>query len=278
MAAISKMTANRRMITRTLTSSVETQCAELSVRLHILFFQGIPPDPFTLDSILSAAITLLQDDYDRLAETDQHVATKKGMEKQKRALRDKTAARVRQRLYSTRSLLEGYFPPDAIEATGLSGRTPEAVDALITHARNVQKQLGEGIYNYETLLGLERPNVHQMATRLGQDVDQLEAAVDELDFSVRETQQAQLAHNQAGDTWASHYAPVARLLESLYRLADMDPHADRLRPTARRRAGLPESIDLQEPSTQDSIAAAHIISSHLNSGGSAHPTMQDNPA
>ncbi|TDP75212.1 hypothetical protein DFR33_10477 [Bradymonas sediminis] len=246
MAAISKTTANRRMITHTLASSVDTQGGQLAGALNAVLFEGNPPDPLTMSAVIGAVIRVLQRDYAELNRLDQLVAKEKAQAEKKRVLRDQQIARVRQRVFSIRSLLEGSFGGEAIPAMGLGGRTPEGCDALITHGRNIQAQLEEGLSSYETLFGLERPNLGAMSAELGRDLDQLEAAVDAVRVEVRETEDAQAAHNRANEAWSRHYAPVAGILENLYRLAEMNAHADRLRPTSRRRAGLPEAADIEE--------------------------------
>jgi hypothetical protein len=246
MAAISKTTANKRLITRTLASSVETRGASLGAELTEILFDGHPPDPLTMEEVIEALITLVQSDYNLLAETDRRLATEKGQDDKKRTLRDWHIARVRQRIISTRRRLEGCFGPDGIDAAGLIGRTPESVDALIIYGRNIQEQLAEGLTDYTTLLGIERPDLAGMATRLGEDLDHLEASVEAVGVDKRETQQAQVQNVRAKEAWSDHYSPVAAILENFYRLADMNAHAERVRPTSRRRAGLPEAADLED--------------------------------
>ncbi|MFU8803789.1 MAG: hypothetical protein ACNA8W_08290 [Bradymonadaceae bacterium] len=261
MTKITKMVANKRSITRTIASSADVNEEVLGEKLEQILFNGQPPHPLTVSLVIRGLVGKLQEGYDVIEDLDREVATEVGQDRVKRGRRDGYAARLRQRLLSLRGSVEADFGSAAVAHLGLRGTTPENPDQLITHSQNVLRQVREGLADFEPLLpDIERPDLTSRAAGIEQDIVKLQKAVDDLQKDVRETQDAQNKRNQATQEWSKTYSPVASIIENLYRLADMPSHADRVRPTNRRRAGLPEPVDIEnEPVVDDVIVEEDVV-------------------
>lgn len=252
MAKISKTTANKREITRTITSSVRANHDTLAANLEQVLFDGPAPVSLTIGEFVEAIVVRLEKDYEALEFHDREVASEVAQDRQKRTRRDDIASRLRKRLILLRTLIEGDFGTAAARHLGLSGTTPEVPDQLVAFTRNVLHQLDEGMADFEPLLPEITPqDIRPRVDAIAQDLAELTAAIEAVDRDVRETQDAQNFRNQALARWTQDYAPVAGIIENLYRLAQMPAHAERVRPTSRRRAGQPEPEDLQQNAADD---------------------------
>lgn len=253
MANISKAAGNKRGITRTIVSTVKVNKQPLSKQLEVLLFGGAPPPALTMEQVVDAFVNVLQCDYDAVEICDQEVATERSQDKQKRAQRDGYVTRVRQRVLSLRGAVDADYGPAAVSGLGLAGELPESPDQLVTHTRNVLKQVADSLDTYEPILPDIAPaDLTPRIEGITRDLALLEGVIEALGNDLRETQAAQDARNKANARWSKHYGPVASIVENLFRLAEMQAHADRVRPTNRRRAGLPEQIDVDNaPLTGD---------------------------
>ncbi len=254
MAKITKLVANKRSITRTIVSSVAANHELLGERLEQTLFDGQPPVPLTMADVAKAITAQLSGTYETLEERDREVATETAQDRFKRSQRDQIVTRLRQRLISLRGAVEADFGSQAAAHLGMIGNTPEAPDQLITHTNNVLQRMDDGLGDFEPLLPeLARPDYTPRTTSIAQDVSALVAAMASLDQDIRETQTAQNQRTQALEQWTKNYSPVASILEGLYRLVDMPAHADRVRPTTRRRAGVPEPEDIENEPVADDV-------------------------
>ncbi len=254
MAKITKMVASKRSITRTIASSVLANHEALGARLEEVLFGGQPPVPLTMADVAKAIGLKLEADYDVLEDHDREVATEVAQDSVKRNRRDAIATRLRQRLISLRGTVDADFGAAAVAHLGMSGNTPEVPDQLVTHGQNVLKRLKDDFDDFPALLPeLGRPDFTVRADAIAKDVADLQATMAALDQDLRETQGAQTLRNRSVEQWNKNYSPVASIIEGMYRLAQMPEHAERVRPTNRRRAGVPEPEDLENTTPQDDI-------------------------
>lgn len=257
MAKITKLVANKRAITRTVASSAQANHTALEENLEQVLFGGTAPAPLTIGIVVQAIAAVLQDNYENLEVQDREVATEVAQDRQKRETRDETAARLRQRLIALRTIIEADYGSAATAHLGMSGETPLVPDQLITYAQNVLRRLDDGFGNFKPLLPeITPPDFTPRTDAITQDITSLADAVAAVDQDVRETQDAQNLRNLALTQWTQNYVPVASIIENLYRLAQMPAHAERVRPTSRRRAGTPEPEDIQDeiPTTDSDYA------------------------
>ena len=250
MSKISKTTAKKRAITRNVNATVQTNASAVGTRLEALLFPNGVPRPLTLKDVFIAFAALLGRDYEQLAEFDRNLATEKGQDAQRRRGRTRDVTRVRGQLMSLRSTVESFYGAEAVAELGLAGETPRAADALATSAANALEGFDEVLSEHETLFDLDAPDLAPVVASLTAAVDDLNDSLELLDLDVRETEETRAQYGEADETWQHHYSPVAAILEAFYRLAEMPAHAERVRPTSRRRAGEPEPIDEQTDAEQ----------------------------
>ena len=240
MVEISTQTANKQAITRTVVSSLGTHGDALSSKLETLLFPGGAPADLTVRGFCEALLQLLQKDIEEVVRCDQEVARESGEDREAREARGSEAAALRQLMFRVRSALDSVGGEKAVAQGGLGGRIPDKPGALLPFARNVAKQVvtvtvvGGGLVTFD---------VNTAASIVSEAADRLEQALDNVANDTRETQAARSAHDDADATWRQHYTPLAGIAERLYRLVGMVHEADRVRPTSRRRAGLPEAPD-----------------------------------
>ncbi len=254
MAKISKTTANKRELTRAIASSVRAHHAALEANLEQVLFDGSAPASLTIGEFVQAVVATLEASYEALELHDQEVASEVAQDRQKRARRDEIGSRLRKRLILLRTLIESDYGPAAARHLGLSGVTPDPPDQLVNFAQNVLHRLNDGLGDFEPLLPEITPqDITPRVAAIAQDLASLTAAIAAVDQDVRETQRSQDQRNQALARWTQNYAPIAGIIENLYRLARMPDHAERVRPTSRRRrASQPKSEDLPQDSTASS--------------------------
>jgi len=245
MAKISRLSANKYAIHRNIASSVSANSYTLSKRVEAkLFPHGVPPS-LSMEKVIHALVEVLSSRYDTFAEQDRRVATESARDRFKRSERDACVAELRQGVIATRGVIEGFWGREASRSVGLIGETPERPWELLVYARHAHRGLEAGLGDFKPLLGISVPDTTEMAAGLKAQIDALDAKLSALGLEERGTQDAQNKRLEAAEDWNRHYVPVASIVESLYRLVDMPAHAERVRPTSRRRAGEAEAVDLE---------------------------------
>ena len=245
MAKISRRTANKRGIQRTVVSSVDINHQTLGERLEARLFPDGVPEDLTMSQVTRALAGVLAEDYRRFEEADQHLARETSEDRQWRVRRDRSIDEVRQCLIGCRSFIDGLWGREACDHLGLVGETPESPDRLLSYARNVERKLNQGLNGFDTQLRIAPVDIGELAEDLSDKCDQLEVALEALQLDIRETEDARNRRDEVAGDWNRDYVPVATIIEQFFRLADMSDHADRVRPTSRRRSGLAEEEDLE---------------------------------
>jgi hypothetical protein len=99
--------------------------------------------------------------------------------------------------------------------------------------------------------GRDPLNATKMASALRSEVDSFRAALADVSREERQYQLALSKREQCAARWSSVYPGVAEALGAFYQLAGRSDLAEYVRPTARRRAGQPEPIDVAPPVVPD---------------------------
>ncbi|TXD37315.1 hypothetical protein FRC98_11335 [Lujinxingia vulgaris] len=245
MAKISRLSGNMYAIHGNIASSVRVNSYTLSKRVEAkLFPNGVPPS-VSVEDVIHALVEVLSRRYETFAELDRRVATELSRDRFLRGDRDACVVDLRQGVIATRGVVEGFWGREACRSVGLVGETPERPWDLLIYARQVHRGLEAGLADYMPLLGISVPDTREMAAGLKLKIDALDAKLSALGLEERGTQAAQNKRQEAAEDWNRHYVPVASIVESLYRLVDMPAHAERVRPTSRRKAGEAEQVDLE---------------------------------
>ncbi|TXD44285.1 hypothetical protein FRC96_00610 [Lujinxingia vulgaris] len=250
MAQISRTSANRSAISRTIGSSAEVHQESAGERLdRLLFPDGVPPN-LTSGQFMVAIANVARRSAEGFEGAERFLATERGEDRRRRVVRDEAVTELRQVLIKVRGAIVNFWGEYAAQDVGFVGNTPETPDLLLSYATNVQEKLAAGFEGYKVDmpddLDLGRPDPANLAAAIDTRARRLIASMEDYQVEERETQAALNARDKADAAWSRHYSPVASIIEGLFRLAEMPELAERVRPTARRRAGLVEEADLGE--------------------------------
>ncbi|HVK69981.1 MAG TPA: hypothetical protein VM694_36255 [Polyangium sp.] len=245
MADVSRLVSERIAITRTLTSAVTVHGNEVAAAIvKALFPDGAPPD-FQVTVFLHALGALAQRSVDELSAANQAHATELADDGEPRATRDATKDELRARMIGIRSTLSGVYGATLLSAYGLSGETPSDAEHLIEAACTTERLLrNRPLTEAPKQEGVSVDRV-ALADSLKARVDALRTALGDVRREEREAQVTLQRRNAATAAWNGVYQGVADSLTGLFELAGKGELADRVRPTARRRAGLTEVEDTE---------------------------------
>lgn len=237
----SQTMANWEVVARTVLSAFDKHGEAIAMRLEAELFPAGAPSPLTVAMILTAMRGLLERRLDEARMKETALAEERADDAPVRKQRDHYDGACRERLMSVRSLVEGAYGREAAERTGLAGRVPDAPDLVVQKAETAASLLET------TDLGPPRTGAPLDLVQLAGDLrlaasrsrDGLRAVQQEK----REEHEALHQRDRAMRALSRAYSGVADLLVALATLAERDDVAERVRPTARRRAGFPEQQD-----------------------------------
>ena len=242
--SVSKLVADREAIARTVTSSADKHGAEIVPDLtNALWPDGVPQTLAPKD-LVAALANHLKKATSALVEADLALAAEVADDPVARADRDEAAGELRSTFIDYRGLIRATYGPDLLPRYGLDGDTPGPVDTLANAATNVARLLRDNPFTAATpKRGRAALNNIELADGMDEAVTALKDRLDDVKAEEREYHTALVVRNEGMDTWSASYQGVAGALSALYHLAGADELATRVRPTTRRRAGLPESED-----------------------------------
>lgn len=245
MTDVSKIAADRIAITRTVTSSIEVHGAEVATALEqTLFPNGAPPN-CDVRVFLSALQAHVQRTADDVANKDKVHAIELADDAGPRHEREAARTTLREGMIGIRSTLEGVYGASILSAYGLTGETPIDADELVHAASATEELLRNRLLTEKPLqIGIS-VDVKAIADDLKVRIDSLRSALGDVRREEREAQLTREARNAALVTWNGSYQGVATVATGLFELAGKPALAERVRPTARRRAGLTEDADME---------------------------------
>ncbi|MEP7125790.1 MAG: hypothetical protein ABJE95_32970 [Byssovorax sp.] len=238
------MVSDRTAIARTVLTSLSVHGAEVSDELEKILFPAGPPVHLTVAHVLTALGATIERATRTLTEADLANAAELADDEAPRTARDQGIIDLRSRLITIRGALSSAFGNGILGAYGLSGETPEDADLLVHRARSVadllatralvEKPRQEGITVDAVVLGLS----------LAKPIAHLDAALADVKREEREAQLTLKARNEAALVWNTRYQGVADAVTGIFEMVGHTDLAERVRPTARRRAGVAEPVDL----------------------------------
>lgn len=247
MAKTSKMTANRLTVSRTVHSSVATHGEEIGDALAAALFPKGPPAKLTVAQVVTAIGDVLARADSAVAAADLAHSAELSDDEPVRVERQAAEANLREKLLRKREFMSGAHGVAVTRAYGLDGALPESAQQLLLLSANVETLL-------RTRPLTEKPVQAGVTIQPKLLADDLQVASQALQTALaaikREEREAQLTlegKNRAGEAWQSAYQAVSSTLSGLYLLAGRKDLAERVTPTARRRAGLPEEGDVPQP-------------------------------
>ena len=243
MSKVSKMVADRAAIARGVQSAATVHSPEVAPDLQALLFPHGAPEQVTVVDFLAALGETLGRYVAALEEADRTHAAELSDDDGYRTARDERMADLKNVYASLREIVVRSYGSAVADAYGLGNALPEDPQLLLGLAGHAEKLLRERALT-------EQPKIKSLtlapiaaADDLAFAMSALRSALNDVEREKREAQLTQNAKDELMARWGSIYPGVADVLAGLFTLAKRPALADRVRPTARRRAGLPEVED-----------------------------------
>lgn len=240
----SRRVAKCATIVRTVATAGETCADEIVALLDSLLFPDGPPPNLTLRDFILALVAFILSVQAELEARDRFLAKELGDDVAARDERDEQQAKIRKDLVSIRALIESLFGDLGLARAGLAAPIPTNNDSLIQLANSSAEQIETNSFGSADGVTLDRAAI---AGKLRGSAQSFRSALDTHKTEQRETQLARASRDIQLDLWFQVYPGVADVLAGLATIAGRPDIANRVRPTAGRRAGEPEPIDLEPP-------------------------------
>ncbi|MDI3288880.1 hypothetical protein [Polyangium sp. 15x6] len=247
MSKVSKMVADRAAIARAVQSAATVHGPEAAADLEALLFPKGAPEKVTVADFLAALGETLGRYVASLEAADRAHAAELADDDGYRAARDERGAELKNVYSSLRELVTRSYGPAVADAYGLGSALPEDPQHLLGLAGQAEKLLRERPLTEQPKIKSLTLSPIAAADDLAVAMAALRSALQDVEREKREAQLTQNAKDELMTRWGSVYPGVADTLAGLFTLARRPALADRVRPTARRRAGLPEAEDTAAP-------------------------------
>lgn len=242
----SRMVVDRVAITNTVLAAIDVHGPEIAPDLEKALFPTGTPKDLSVAALIAALGDLLKRRADTLVDADVAHATELADDDAYRTLREERNAETREFLSTLRStLIRNYGQPIA-GAYGLGAPIPDDPATVVVLARTVETLLRSRPLTETAKNKFLNVDPKAAADALAVMAASLQATLGDIDREKREAQITQNAKNEAMTVWGTTYSGVADATAAFFVLAGRPGLAERVRPTARRRAGMPEAEDLPE--------------------------------
>lgn len=236
MAEISKVTTDRLKISGTLIAAFDGQGGTISTTLHAS--PNAPPAGLAL-SIMTWLRGAVEASGTNLREADLAHALEGDDDEGPRLQRVASERELRDAMLSGSDAVRGVYGRPFSKIVGLD-------TALAGRADQLQHQ-ADGIVRALTANPPPAPihegasvNLASVAASIESKRAALQAALDKVALEERELQTTMSLRDQATARWTRTYSGVATILSGIAILAGLDDLASKVKPTERRRAGIPE--------------------------------------
>ncbi len=240
---VSKMVADRAAIGRSVQGAATVHGPEVAPELVALLYPNGAPENVTVADFLAALGEALGRYVAALEAADRNHAAELADDDGFRNERDERMGELKNVYSSLREVSVRSYGSAVADAYGLGSALPEDPQLLLALAGKAEKLLRERALT-------EQPKIKSLTLDPVAAADDLAAATTALRTALtnveREKREAQLTQNAKEELmgrWSTVYPGVADTLAGLFTLAKRPALAERVRPTARRRAGLPETED-----------------------------------
>ena len=268
---VSKMAANWAMVIRTVVASIRSNLDAVASGAEAILYPDGPPAEARLRVVLAAMADLLEHRLEVLREAERTLVLERGDDPAARGAETDAYQKLRALLIRLRSLAEGTFDDVTVAKLGLRGATPENADAIAEYASTIAKS--------RSTITLPAPpegitfDAAHFATALRTDVNALTGAQQAVAVEEREAQRTLSARDAAESALQLAYVNVADTFTAWALLAGRADIAERVRPTSRRRSGLPEPTD----TAASGSAGSSSTSEGSATGGSANDAGAGDP-
>jgi len=239
----SRMVADRIAITHTVTTAIGVHAPEILPTLEsTLFPTGVPKD-LTVGAVIGAFKDLLQRRTDELVVVDRAHTLELADDDDHRAQRDERIEDLKSFLVSLRASFTNAYSAKVAAAYGLGQAPPDDTPKLILLANNVEALLRSRPLAEPPRKPSLKLDPIAAADDIKSTVASLQSSLDNVERERREAQVTLGAKTDGMAAWGTAYSSVAEVATAAFILGGRADLAERLRPTARRRAGLLEPDD-----------------------------------
>jgi hypothetical protein len=239
MTKSSKMVADRMAVNRSLTSSVEQHGGAVAEPLAQLLFPDGVPDQLTFVMLIAALGAASDRAHAATADADLALSEELSDDTEARDARDGAHDNLGVALQRAKGAAIAGWGQRGAERLGLATISDDG------DQRIMQARASSSLF---TTASLEAPAIPidraQLATQLTEAADRLEEALTSVKREEREAQAARSARDTADAKARRVYTGFADAFAGFAYAVGLDDVAARVKPTARRRAGLPEDTDV----------------------------------
>jgi hypothetical protein len=248
---LSKMAASRLAVSATVTSSASVHGPQIVQTLHPALFPKSPHKSEITQQFVDALGNLLDRAALEVQQADLAHAAELLDDAAPRQHRDDAQAELTMTLLGQREMLSALYGSQTASAYGLSESIPTFGAELLQRGRAVASLLRKTPIAAKPLRTGVTVKASALADELAPRIESLAAALSDVQRESREAQLTLERKSQAAASWENTYQGVTYAFYGLYLLAGRKDLADRIEPTARRRAGLPEDGDQPQPAAGD---------------------------
>jgi hypothetical protein len=243
-AKASRMVSDRVAITTTVVTAIDIHGPEVAPALEKVLYPNGAPQDVSIAKVLIALGAHLQAQTMHLVQADRAHTTELADDDEQRRKREEALVDLREFLGALRSSLIQNFAGSLAAAYGLGGAIPEDASTVLVLAGHV-----EDFLRNRPLVEVPKNKSIKIDPILAADevktlANALTKALADVDREKREAQLTQAGKNEAMAAWGTSYSGVADATAAFFALAGRPDLAERVRPTARRRAGLLEPEDV----------------------------------
>lgn len=259
---VSRMVADRVAITSTVTTAIRIHGPEIAAVVEKALFPAGAPIGLKVVDIINALGAHLDRQTTALVHADQAHTSELADDEGLRQTRDECTIDVKDLLSTLRANLIRNYGPIVAGAYGLGSALPDDASTLLLLAGNVENLLRNRAL-------VETPKNQSLkidpllaANDVRDAAAALRTALGDVEREKREAQLTQGAKNDAMTAWATAYPAIADGTAAFFALGGRPDLAQRVRPNARRRAGLPDD----EATTPEAPPAPPIGTGSENPG------------
>lgn len=239
MSNVSKLVADKLVASRAVRTAGEVHSKAIAEGVERWLFDGEKPRKLSVGELCELLVERLGAHERGLELAERAHQAELGDDAAPRERREAASVALRAALISTSELVRGAYGEGYSKLVGLEAPLADRDDLLVQQARSSAERLRSTAPTGKPRDGAAIDR-NALGKALQNDGAILDAALESVQREEKEAQQTRIVRDQAEAGWARSYDVVGGVLELFARAAGQDEIADRVRPTARRRSGVPD--------------------------------------
>jgi hypothetical protein len=248
-ADVTKMVGNRVGNSRTVVAALDVQVKKDVGKLDEILFRDGSPTKLSTKEFIDKIARALEHTTEALGTAEQELVDEQGDDEPARANRDRAHVELRTELDELQGAITGAYGFEMLTRYQLSTTFPPAAELLLGRARAVHGSLKKGAPDARPKKG-RTVDFPAIAEELAEKIAALDTALNVVKREDKEVQVAFATRDAAVAMFEFIYTGAANIAVGLLQLIGNEAHAERVRPTARRRSGaeppLPPEDENQE--------------------------------